>query len=105
MEEINRTELILSLISDNLVNLKLVNGLNELGLIADDYELDLGNTIFKLMGFKASANTDEIFNKVLIGNSRKVEWINITSKQELRELSKEIYRELLFTKDSYEPES
>lgn len=56
------------------------------------------------MGFKANANTDEIFNKVLIGNSQKVEWINITSKPELRELSKEIYRELLFTKDSYEPE-
>jgi hypothetical protein len=32
----------------------LVTGLNALGLIAADYYLNLGDAVFKLMGFEAS---------------------------------------------------
>jgi hypothetical protein len=100
MEEINKNELILSLIKDNLVNTKLINGLNELGLIADDYYLNLGDTVFKLMGFEASEKSDLIFEKVFIANSEKVNQINISeSKDEVMRLSMEIYQELLFVKN------
>jgi hypothetical protein len=99
MEEMNKQELILALIRDNLINMKLVTGLNGLGLIADDYYLNLGDTIFKLMGFEASEKSDLIFEKVFMANSEKVSQIDFsTSKDEIMRLSMEIYRELLFVK-------
>jgi hypothetical protein len=99
MEEMNKTELILSLIKDNLVNMKLIKGLNELGLIADDYYLNLGDTVFKLMGFEASERNDLIFERVFIANSEKVSQINFSeSKDEVMRLSMQIYEELLFVK-------
>ena len=105
MELLNKTDLILSLIKDNLINLKLVNGLNSLGLIADDYYLNLGDTIFKLMGIEASEKSDLIFEKVFISNSEKVNQINFPdSKDELMRLSMEIYQELLFAKGINDPD-
>jgi hypothetical protein len=99
METIDKKELVISLIKDNLINLKLISGLNHLGLIADDYYLHLGNTIFKLMGFEASAQSDLIFETVFMGNSEKVTQIAISrSPDELDLLSMEIYQELLFAK-------
>jgi hypothetical protein len=99
MEEINKQELILALIRDNLINMKLVSGLNALGLIADDYYLNLGDTVFKLMGFEASEKSDLIFENVFMANSEKVSQIDFsTSRDEIMRLSMEIYRELLFVK-------
>jgi hypothetical protein len=99
MEEMNKQELILALIRDNLINMKLVTGLNALGLIADDYYLNLGDTVFKLMGFEASEKSDLIFEKVFMANSEKVSQIDFsTSGDEIMRLSMEIYRELLFVK-------
>lgn len=99
MEEMNKQELILALIRDNLINMKLIGGLNALGMIADDYYLNLGDTIFRLMGFEASEKNDLIFEKVFVANSEKVSQIDISfSKDEIMRLSMEIYRELLFVK-------
>ena len=97
----DKKELILSLIRDNLINIKLTSGLNDLGLIADDYTLHLGDTIFKLMGFVPSEQSDLIFEKIFIAISEKVGRIDISSsKSELTLLSMEIYRELLFAKEN-----
>jgi hypothetical protein len=99
MEEMNKTELILSLIQDNLINLKLIYGLELIGLISHDYYLNLGNTIFKLMGFEENAKNDLIFEKVFVGNSERVIRLRFSdSKTEFVELSKEIYEELVFAK-------
>lgn len=99
METLDKKELIIRLIKDNLINLKLVYGLNHLGLIADDYHLNLGDTIFKLLGFEASEQSDLIFENVFMGNSEKITQIAIFgSKDELDLLSMEIYNELLFAK-------
>lgn len=46
MKTLSNEELIIRLIKDNLINTKLISGLNCLGLIADDYTLFLGETIF-----------------------------------------------------------
>jgi hypothetical protein len=97
-------ELVISLIKDNLINLKLITGLNHLGLIADDYYLGLGDTIFKLMGFEASEQSDLIFETVFMGNSEKIAQIDIAgSLDELNLLSMEIYNELLFVKGISDP--
>ncbi len=99
MEEIDKKELILSLIQDNLINLKLVTGLNSLGLIADNYCLSLGGTVFKLMGFKPDEQTDLIFERVFIAISATIAEINFSdSKDELIRLSMKIYDELVFAK-------
>lgn len=99
MELLDKKELILRLIKDNLINTKLISGLNGLGLIADDFTLNLGDTIFKLLGFEASEQSDLIFETVFMGNSEKITQIAISgSKDELDLLSMEIYNELLFAK-------
>jgi hypothetical protein len=99
MQEIDKKELILSLIQDNLINLKLVTGLNSLGLIADDYYLNLGNTVFKLMGFKPSEQSDLLFERVFMAISETIAEINFSdSKDEVILLSMKIYDELVFAK-------
>ena len=100
METLDKKELVISLIKDNLINLKLITGLNHLGLIAHDYYLGLGVTIFKLMGFQLSEQSDLIFERIFITISEKVQQIDISSSSdELMLLSMEIYKELVFAKE------
>ena len=100
METLDKKELVISLIKDNLINLKLITGLNHLGLIAHDYYLGLGDTIFKLMGFQPSQQSDLIFERIFITISEKVQQIDISSSSdELMLLSMEIYKELVFAKE------
>ena len=99
MRNTNNKELIISLIRDNLINTKLILGLSKLGLIANDYSLHLGDTIFELMGFEANEQNDFLFERVFLANSKKVINIDFSqSKDELTLLSMEIYNELLFAK-------
>ena len=86
-----RKKLIVSLIKDDLINSKLVRGLNKAGLDADKYCLFLGGTIFDLLGFPNTERSDEIF----------AEYIKLTEKSDhvdigetpnaLDELANEIY--------------
>jgi hypothetical protein len=99
METISNEELVMRLIKDSLINTKLISGLNSLGLIADDYTLFLGETIFLLMGFESGEQSDLIFDKVYLALSEKVTDIKFSdSMQEVEILSKEIYDQLLFAK-------
>ena len=99
MKTLNNEELLIRLIKDSLINTKLISGLNSLGLIADDYTLSLGDTIFLLMGFSASEQNDFIFDNVYLTNAEKVnEMKSPLSPEELDSLSKEIYNALLFAK-------
>jgi hypothetical protein len=78
----------------------LVTGLNSLGLIADDYYLNLGDTIFKLMGIKSGEQSDLLFERVFLTISEKVSEIKFSeSKDELTRLSIKIYDELVFAKE------
>jgi hypothetical protein len=87
-------ELIISLIKDDLVNSKLVNGLMDLGLDTSYYFLHLSETILKLMGFNDSTITDDIFNRYL-QLTRKAKHINLSDySHQLDELANEIYTEL-----------
>lgn len=58
-------KLILSLIKDDLINTKLVNGLDALGLNAQDYLLHLSDTVFKLMGIKDDKKGEKLFQRYL----------------------------------------
>ncbi|TAL58245.1 MAG: hypothetical protein EPN85_11985 [Bacteroidetes bacterium] len=56
-------ELIISLIKDDLTNTRLVNGLNTLGLDSGDYNLNLSDTIFKLLSI--DDDREELFEEYL----------------------------------------
>ncbi len=53
-------KLVKSLIADYLTNFRLITGLNDLGLKADRYDVQLGDTIFKLMGLEAVINNNDL---------------------------------------------
>ncbi len=87
-------QLILSLIKDDLINSKLVYGLIDVGLNAENYFLCLGETIFKLMGFEYNEAREIVFEQY-IELSKKAVLIDITeSHQPLDDLVLEIYEEL-----------
>jgi hypothetical protein len=87
-------KLIISLIQDDLVSYKLVLGLNELGLNASDYFLNLSDTIFKLMKFSDSKAEEKIYEHYL-ELTKRVKYIDITeSRNTLNSLAHEIYVEL-----------
>ncbi|HVD99982.1 MAG TPA: hypothetical protein VNB90_17365 [Cytophagaceae bacterium] len=96
--KVEQKQLILSLIKDDLINCKLVNSLNDIGLSADDYLLHLSETVFKLMGFKASKETEVIY-EYYMDLTERAKLIDISrSRQRFDELALEIYNELLLRK-------
>ena len=91
---IDRT-LIISLIKDDLIHAKLVNGLTDIGLDATHYHLYLGETIVELMGFNHDRYGDRIF-EVYLELRKKVNSINLPGPPEaLDDLSREIFETLL----------
>ena len=90
-----RKALILSLIKDDLINAKLVHGLNELGLIADCYFLQLSNTVFKLMGFKDNEEADRVF-EIYMDLSKQAMLVDISlSHKPMEALALKIYKEIV----------
>lgn len=88
-------ELILSLIKDDLVNSRLLLGLDSLGLRATDYCLHISDTIFSLMGFPEN-NHSERFFELYLELTKKARFLNISQSQnQLEELAQEIYAELV----------
>jgi hypothetical protein len=95
MKENLDSELIISLIKDDLINSKLVNGLIDAGLDASNYQLHLADTVFQLMGFKDDHYSDEVF-KMYLTHARKARIIDIRrSGDALNELAGEIYERLV----------
>ncbi len=88
-------KLILSLIKDDLINTKLVNGLDALGLNAQDYLLHLSDTIFKLMGIKDDEKGEKLFEHYLDlkDNVRFID--GVKSHEAFDNLAIEIYNELI----------
>lgn len=65
MTPTTKKKLILSLIKDDLINSKLIRGLNRTGLQADNYCLFLSGTIFDLLGYPNTHQSDEIFSEYI----------------------------------------
>lgn len=83
--------LLLSLIRDDLVNYKLVSQLQALGLDALDYYLDLSSTVFRLMGYPDSHQSDKVYEHYL-RLAKQVRRIDLgTSRTALDALANELY--------------
>lgn len=95
MKSKKERKLIVSLIKDDLVNRKLLLGLDDLGLRPTDYYLNLGDTIFSLMGFSDDKASERIFEHYL-DLTEKAKFLNISESQnQLDNLAQEIYLELI----------
>lgn len=94
-------KLILSLIKDDLINTKLVNGLDALGLNAQDYLLNLSDTIFKLMKIADDKKGENLFEHYLDlkDNVRFID--SAKSHEAFDELVHEIYSELTNKRSKY----
>lgn len=85
---------VLILIESDILNSKLVFTLNNIGVDASDYLIDIPDVVFKLMGIKKEKQTEELFKKYY-ALVRKVEHLELKTKDEKERLSKEIYTDLL----------
>lgn len=96
-----KRNLIISLIKDDLINTKLINGLIDLGLDASCYYLNLNNTIFQLMGFRLSQRTDELYKKYLDQAQQQIQNLDISqSNITLDTPAIVIYQWLLYEKNN-----
>ncbi len=103
MEIRNMTEkeLLVSLIKDDLINIRLVIGLEKIGLDALKYHLYLSETVFKLMGFGSSEIEEDVYDHY-ISRTKQVSQIEIfESPEQLDTLALDIYCFLLGAKKSY----
>ena len=96
-------EIILSLIKDDLTNLRLVHGLNIMGLKADNYHLYLSDTIVKILGFNFEGQAMDNLMDNYFEQSKEVYQIDIHQNQkELNDLSLKLYKYLLTVRRSTE---
>lgn len=87
-------QLILSLIEDDLLHHKLVDGLSSLHINADAYLLNLSDTIIKLMGFNGQRN-EQVFEHYLQQLKRAGHIDLSQNNKEIKKLAAQIYEELL----------
>lgn len=91
LNNVRRKDL-LSLIKDDLTHIRLVYGLEVLGLNAGNYYLNLNVTIFKIAGIKEK---NEDFFEKYIAESREVHNIDIFKYPELlNDMALRLYKEL-----------
>lgn len=82
--------LLCSLIKDDLINYKLVSQLQALGLDATDYFVSLSSTVFKLMGYVDSHESDRVYEGYL-SMAKRVQRIDLgRSPEALEGLAAEI---------------
>jgi len=89
----NRKKLIISLITDDLINQKLVGTLSELNFDTGPYMLNLSDTIIRLMGFNGEQNQQMFEHYIkLLQRARFVD--NTENNQGFITLAQEIYQRL-----------
>lgn len=87
-------KLIIELIEDNISNVKLINGLHNLGIDASLYYFNSPRVVFKLIGIENLNNTDELFEKYFewLKNGESIDFSE--SREELRKYAETIYYNL-----------
>lgn len=89
-----KNEVIL-LIEDSIVNAKLVNTFERIGIDASVYNLNCPTVIFNLLGLSTENNKDELYGLFydLIKEGEKIDFS--VSRKELRTLAENVYESLL----------
>lgn len=76
LNKVNKEELVINLIKDDLKIVYLTAGLDRLGLNAESYRLQLSEVFFRLMGFNGSGQDEKLYEQYF-NRARKVLNINI----------------------------
>lgn len=99
--KLDEKKIVVSLIKDDLINTKLINGLNKLGMNADDYLINVSSTIFKILDIGDDRAGEDIFEWYM-DSLKKVDPIDIRENHTaLDSLALEIYLELLLEREIY----
>lgn len=95
MDSYQKEKLLKSLIKDDLINLKLIYGLRDLGIEASEYYLHASETVFDLLGFNESTLADALF-EYYINLTEDVRDINIPDERYLLDsLAEDILNKLI----------
>lgn len=90
-------ELIIRLIKDDLINNSLLNGFEMIGILTENYSLNLSDTIFKVMGI--SDDNDELFD-IYLDKCKTLAELNISLDQNrLDKHAHEIFEVLMKSKE------
>lgn len=95
MKRIVKKKLILSLIKDDLINTKLISGLENLGIDASRYLLGISDAIFVMMGIDDNKQGEELLEYYLELRDKKVKKFNLKKYQTLDNVALEIYKEII----------
>lgn len=89
-------EFILRLIKDDLINTKLIAGLESVGLSdVDNYHLHLSQTIFSLIGYETDSELEEKVFDEYCELTRKIVHIDIFEHpEELDDFANQLYNKL-----------
>lgn len=95
MNPLQKEELIIDLITKDLINCKLIHGLQLLGVDASGYYLYLGQQVFQLLG--KDYKEEEALNDFYTQQTLLVQQlpVHITGELPFRLLAQRIYRELM----------
>ena len=86
---------VLLLIEDSIVNAKLVNTLERIGIDASLYNLNCPAVVFDLLGLSSEEKKDELYG-LFFDLIREGETIDFTdSREELRIFAEKVYSRLL----------
>jgi hypothetical protein len=84
-------QLIVKLISMDIVNHKLVSSLSDMQINAEEYVLGIDEIIFEMIGLNNSPEEESIFEQYL-SKSAKVKQMNLkTQQQEIQLLAEDIF--------------
>jgi hypothetical protein len=101
MEKINNKPLIISLIKDDLINSKLISGLENLGIDAGLYLLGISDAIFVLLSIDDTKQSEDLFEYYL-QLREKTQNINLAvSYEALNVLAEEIYEKMVDRLEGY----
>jgi hypothetical protein len=94
MQTVKQKQLIISLIKDDLINSKLINGLSQIGLDANKFYLHLPETIFEQMGITDNKKKETLLKRYTV-LSEKMKAIDLNENYKaVEELAEAIYREM-----------
>lgn len=93
MTKMKKPQLI-KLIEADIINMKLISGMSDIGVDLSNYSLNIESIIFKNMGIKKYVRTEELYKRYF-ELLKQGKTIHPTNKADIRKLALKIYRFLL----------
>ncbi|MGQ0829206.1 MAG: hypothetical protein ACT4ON_12530 [Bacteroidota bacterium] len=96
---INKKEFIISLIRDDLTNIRLVQGIEKLGINCSQYHLHLSEIFFSLIGFKSKEWEERAYDEYLEYSKRVLSIDIVKHPEKLTAMANTVYDKLMEEKN------